>query len=25
VTGDLRGSYAVSTPQAYGQTLLLAA
>ena len=25
VTGDLRSSYAVTTPQAYGQTLLLAA
>ena len=25
VTGDLRSSYAVSTPQAYGQALLLAA
>jgi transcriptional regulator with XRE-family HTH domain len=25
VTGDLRGSYAVGTPQAYGQALLLAA
>ncbi|VXB44536.1 helix-turn-helix transcriptional regulator [Aeromicrobium sp. 9AM] len=25
VTGDLRSSYAVTTPQAYGQALLLAA